>query len=341
MSILVTGAAGFIGSSLFCHLLDGGHDVLGVDNLNDYYDPALKEARLEQLVGRDGFAFEKLDLTEEAAVQGLRDRGIGPIVHLAAQAGVRHSITHPFAYLDANLVAWLEILELARAIKTPHLVLASSSSVYGANEALPFASNDTVDRPLSLYAATKRAGELLAHSYAHLYRIPTTITRLFTVYGPWGRPDMALWLFAEAIQEGRTIELFNEGKHRRDFTYIDDVVGALSALIDHPATPSGTYDPLLPEPDRSDAPFRIYNIGNDTSVELVHFVDLIEQALGKTTERRLVEMQPGDVEASLADIKPLKEAIGWSPTISIEEGIPRFVEWFKAWQARPKSSLQS
>lgn len=341
MSILVTGAAGFIGSSLCNALLQSGHEVIGVDNLNSYYDPALKEARLERLRGREGFTFERLDLTDPVAMEGLRDRGIGPIVHLAAQAGVRYSITHPFVYADANLTAWLEVLELARAVETPHLLLASSSSVYGANEKLPFSSADTVDRPLSLYAATKRAGELLAHSYAHLYEIPTSITRLFTVYGPWGRPDMALWLFAEAIQVGSTIELFNEGKHRRDFTYIDDVVKALQDLIEHPATPCSSYDPLKPAPDVSSAPFRIYNIGNDTSVELVEFVDVIEQALGQRTERRLVPMQPGDVEASLADIGPIREAIGWSPSTSIDVGVPRFVAWLKEWQARPQTFLQS
>ena len=341
MSILVTGAAGFIGSSLCGHLLDSGHEVLGVDNLNAYYDPALKEARLERLLSREGFTFQRLDLTDQVAMEGLRQCSIGPIVHLAAQAGVRHSITHPFEYMDANLTAWLEVLELARAIETPHLILASSSSVYGANESLPFASSDTVDRPLSLYAASKRAGELLAHSYAHLYRIPTSITRLFTVYGPWGRPDMALWLFAEAIQQGRSIDLFNEGKHRRDFTYVDDVVEALGGLIRHPATPSETYNPLAPEPDTSDAPFRIYNIGNDTSVELVYFVELIEKALGKTTQRQLMPMQPGDVEASLAEISPIKEAIGWSPSTPIEVGVPRFIEWLTAWQAEHESTLRS
>ena len=334
MSILVTGAAGFIGYHVCQRLLDGGAEVVGVDVLNDYYDLRLKEARLERLKEHKGFQFERLDLTDQAAVQGLQDRAIVGIVHLAAQAGVRHSIAHPYAYLDSNLTAWLEVLELARAIETPNLILASSSSVYGGNEALPFHASDSVDRPLSLYAATKRSGELLAHSYAHLYDIPTTIVRLFSVYGPWGRPDMSLWLFAQAIKEGRPIDLFNHGNHRRDFTYIDDVVDAITMLLEHPATPSADFDPHKPVPDQSDAPYRIYNIGNDSTVELVRYVELIEQALGKTAKRNLLPKQQGDVEASLADIEPIYRDIGWAPSTPIEEGVPKFIEWFTEWTAR-------
>ena len=334
MSILVTGAAGFIGYHTCHRLLSGGAQVVGVDLINDYYDPALKEARLQRLQAFGGFEFHRIDLTDKDAVQGLQDQGIMSIVHLAAQAGVRHSLTHPFDYLDANLTAWLEILELARAIKTPNLILASSSSVYGANEELPFQASQCVDRPLSLYAASKRGGELLAHSYAHLYGIPTTIVRLFSVYGPWGRPDMSLWLFAKAIKEGRPIDLYNEGNHRRDFTYVDDVVDAITMLLEHPATPAEAFDQNAPVPDLSDAPYRIYNVGNDTSVELLRYVELIEQCLGKTAIRNLLPKQPGDVEASLADIEPIHQAVGWAPSTPVEVGIPRFIEWFNEWNDR-------
>ncbi|MCH2161412.1 MAG: NAD-dependent epimerase/dehydratase family protein, partial [Phycisphaerales bacterium] len=268
MKILVTGAAGFIGFHTCQRLLAEGREVVGVDVVNDYYDPRLKEARLQKLQALPGFQFERIDLADHDAVSGLGELGIGPIIHLAAQAGVRYSIEQPFAYLESNLQAWMEVLELARAIACPHLVFASSSSVYGSGESLPFRADKSVDHPLSLYAASKRSGELLGHSYAHLYGIPTTCLRFFTVYGPWGRPDMALWKFVDAILNEQPIDLYNEGRHRRDFTYIDDVVNGVLRVLDAPAKPSDDFDRKSPVPDTSDAPFRVYNLGNDACVEL-------------------------------------------------------------------------
>ena len=318
MKILVTGAAGFIGHHVATSLLARGDEVLGIDSLNDYYDPALKLARIERLRAHDRFAFEKMDLSDRSAVGVLRDRGIDRIVHLAAQAGVRHSIEQPFDYLDANLAATLVILELARAIETSHLVFASSSSVYGLNEVMPFATEHPVDHPLSLYAATKRSGELMAHGYARLYGIPTTGLRFFSVYGTWGRPDMALWKFADAIREGRPIELYNHGRHRRDFTWIDDVVDGLLRVLDQPAAPDPEFDPANPRLDRSDAPFRLYNLGNDTNVDLLRFVGLIEEAMGRKAETILLPKQPGDVEASAADVGPMRREFGWEPTTPVD-----------------------
>lgn len=332
-SILVTGAAGFIGHHVADALLRRGDRVLGVDSMNDYYDPALKEARIERLRGHAGFEFERIDLADRAAIDRLRDRGVDRIVHLAAQAGVRHSIDQPFDYLDANLAAQLVVLELARTIEPAHLVFASSSSVYGGNETLPFATGHAVDHPLSLYAATKRSGELMAHGYARLYGIPCTGLRFFSVYGTWGRPDMALWKFADAIREGRPIELYNHGRHRRDFTWVDDVVDGVIRVLDQPATPDPAFDPANPSPDRSDAPFRLYNLGNDTNVDLLRYVELIEEAMGREARKVLLPKQPGDVEASAADVDPMRRDFGWEPTTPVEVGVPTFIEWWQGWRA--------
>ena len=333
MSVLVTGCAGFIGYHLSEALLRRGDEVLGVDSMNAYYDPTLKSARLERLKGREGFVFEQFDLADRAAIDLLRDRGIDRIVHLAAQAGVRHSIDQPFDYLDSNIATQLVILELARAIEPRHLVFASSSSVYGGNEALPSAAAHAVDHPLSLYAATKRSGELMAHSYARLYGIPSSGLRFFTVYGTWGRPDMALWRFAEAIHEGRPIELYNHGRHRRDFTWVGDVVDGILRVLDRPAEPDPDFDPMSSTPDRSDAPFRVYNLGNNSNVGLVRFVELIEQAMGRSAEKVLLPKQPGDVEASAADVAPMRREFGWEPTTPVEVGVPAFIEWWREWIA--------
>jgi len=332
LAVLVTGVAGFIGFHVGRALLERGERVLGVDSMNDYYDPALKNARLAQLREHPEFDFEHLDLADRTAVARLRERGLDRIVHLAAQAGVRHSIDHPFDYLDANLAAQLSVLEIARSIECTHLLFASSSSVYGGNAVLPFATDHAVDHPLSLYAATKRSGELMAHGYAKLYGIPTTGLRFFSVYGTWGRPDMALWRFAEAIDEGRPIELYNHGRHRRDFTWIGDVVDGVMRVLDRPATPDPGFDAAAPRPDRSDAPFRIYNLGNDTNVDLLRYVELIEQSLGRKAETILLPKQPGDVEASAADVEPMRRDFAWEPTTSVEEGVPAFIEWWKSWR---------
>lgn len=333
MPVLVTGCAGFIGYHLTEALLRRGDEVLGVDSMNTYYDPALKAARLARLQAREGFEFERLDLADRTVVDRLRDRGIDRIVHLAAQAGVRHSIDEPYDYLDSNLSAQLAILELARAIQSRHLVFASSSSVYGGNEVLPSSTEHTVDHPLSLYAATKRSGELMVHSYASLYGIPSTGLRFFSVYGPWGRPDMALWRFAAAIHEGRPIELYNHGHHRRDFTWVEDVVDGILRVLDRPAEPDPAFDPASPTPDRSDAPFRIYNLGNNINVDLLHYVELIEEAMGRSAEKVLLPKQPGDVEASAADVGPMHREFGWEPTTSVEVGVPTFIEWWREWMA--------
>ncbi|MGE5201900.1 MAG: NAD-dependent epimerase/dehydratase family protein [Acidobacteriota bacterium] len=324
MTVLVTGAAGFIGFHVAAALLRAGETVIGVDNLNDYYDVRLKEARLAALAGQKGFAFERLELAEPGALIRLveRHRGIDRVVHLAAQAGVRYSLVNPRAYVRANLVGQVEVLEVCRQIAgLKHLVFASSSSVYGGNTKLPFTVGDPVDTPQSLYAATKRADELMAHCYAHLYRIPTTGLRFFTVYGPWGRPDMAAWIFAEAILAGRPIQLFNHGKMRRDFTYIDDVVaGTLDCLAKPPAD------------DAAAAPYRLYNLGNHRSEELERFVSVLERALGRKAVRELLPMQPGDVAATYADIEASRRDFGFDPKTPIDEGLPRFVAWYREYR---------
>ncbi len=321
MTILVTGAAGFIGFHVATALLRRGEAVVGVDSLNDYYDVRLKEARLAELRQLKGFAFEKVELAERGAFAAVLDRhsGVDRVVHLAAQAGVRYSLTNPHAYISANIVGQLEVLEACRrAPGLKHLVFASSSSVYGGNTKLPFAVEDPVDTPQSLYAASKKADELMGYCYSHLYRIPMTGLRFFTVYGPWGRPDMAAWIFTEAILAGKPISLFNHGKMRRDFTYIDDIVAGVLDCLAKPPVDSGT------EP-----PFRIYNLGNHRSEELLRFVEVLETAIGAKAVRTLLPMQPGDVPATYADIEASRRDFGFDPKTGIDEGLPRFVAWYR------------
>jgi len=330
MRVLVTGAAGFIGFHVARKLLDRGDEVVGIDNLNDYYDPALKQARLSQLEGHDRFAFVKLDVSDRDRVATLfRERKVERVVHLAAQAGVRYSITNPHAYADSNLLGFLNILEGCRHNAVEHLVYASSSSVYGANEKVPFAESDPVDHPVSFYAATKKANELMAHSYAHLYRLPMTGLRFFTVYGPWGRPDMALFLFTRNILAGEAIDVFNNGDHMRDFTYIDDIAEGVVRTLDHVAAPSDEWDPLSPDPAISSAPYRVYNIGNNKPVRLLDFIAAIEKATGKKAIMNMLPMQKGDVEATYADIDALSRAVDFRPDTPIDEGIEAFVSWYR------------
>jgi len=328
--ILVTGAAGFIGFHVARRLLESGRSVIGVDNLNAYYAPALKEARCALLETFPRFQFVKLDLAGRDATAGLfAKHRFARVVHLAAQAGVRYSLIDPHAYVDANLQGFLNVLEGCRHNACRHLVFASSSSVYGANTRLPFRTSDHVDHPLSLYGASKRANELMAHSYAHLYGLPTTGLRFFTVYGPWGRPDMAMWLFASAILEGRALQLFNQGKMRRDFTYIDDVTESVVRLVDRPATGDPNWSAAAPDPARSVAPWRIYNIGNNAPVELLDVVRAIEHALGKKARIELLPMQPGDVPETYADVDDLMRDVGFRPKTPINEGIGNFIAWYR------------
>jgi UDP-glucuronate 4-epimerase len=328
--ILVTGVAGFIGFHVARRLLENGRPVIGLDNLNAYYDPRLKEARLAELAKLDRFRFEKLDLADRDGMAALMAEHRFPyVLHLAAQAGVRHSLVQPHAYVDANLQGFLNVLEGCRHNGCRHLLFASSSSVYGANTKLPFSVHDNVDHPISLYAATKKANELMAHSYAHLFALPTTGLRFFTVYGPWGRPDMALFIFASAILEGRPIKLFNHGNVRRDFTYVDDIVEAVVRLVDHVPTGNAAWSGAEPDPSSSRAPWRIYNIGNNRSVEVGRVVSLLEAELGRPAIKELVEMQPGDVAETCADVEDLTRAIGFRPKTPIEEGIRRFVAWYR------------
>ena len=328
---LVTGAAGFIGSHTAHRLLDRGDEVVGFDNVNDYYDPTLKEARLARLAARDGFRLVRGDLADRAAVERLfAETRPARVIHLAAQAGVRYSLTNPHTYVDSNLTGFLHILEGCRHHGAAHLTYASSSSVYGANTAMPFSVHQNVDHPLSLYAATKKANELMAHTYSHLYGLPTTGLRFFTVYGPWGRPDMALFLFTRAILEGRAIDVFNHGRMRRDFTYIDDIVEGVVRTSDHTAAPNPAWDAARPDPGTSAAPYRLYNIGNNNPVELLHLIATLEQALGRTAQKTFLPMQAGDVPATYADVDALADAVGFRPATSIEEGVARFVAWYRA-----------
>src|SRR5213594_3935022 len=332
MKILVTGAAGFIGATLAHHLLDRGDEVVGIDNLNDYYDVRLKQARLERLRARAGFLFHKLDIVERRPMGELFATGkFGAVVHLAAQAGVRYSIENPSAYVDANLVGFLHVLEGCRHTKVGHLVFASSSYVYGANTLLPFSEHDNVDHPVSLYAATKKANELMAHSYAHLYGLPCTGLRFFTVYGPWGRPDMALFKFTEGILAGRPIPVFNRGEMVRDFTYVDDIVEGVTRVMVQPAAPAAGWNGDHPDPATSYAPWRVYNIGNHKPVALMRVIELLEQALGKKAEKHWQPLQPGDVPATYADVDDLVKHVAFKPDTPIEVGIRRFVEWYRGY----------
>ena len=330
MRVLVTGAAGFIGSTLSQRLLARGDEVFGVDNLNDYYDPTLKEARLARLTSQRGFSFLKASLEERAAIdKTFADFRPQRVVNLAAQAGVRYSLENPRAYVDSNLVGFINILEACRHGGVEHLVYASSSSVYGANRKLPFSVRDPVDHPLSLYAATKKANELMAHTYSHLYGLPTTGLRFFTVYGPWGRPDMALFLFTRKILAGEPIEVFNHGNHTRDFTYVDDIVEGVIRTLDRVATPDPAWDALNPNTGTSAAPYRVYNIGNHRPVQLSNYIEIIEKCLGRKAEKVLKPLQPGDVPDTCADVAELMHDTGYSPNTSVELGIERFVAWYR------------
>jgi len=329
LKVLVTGTAGFIGMHAAHRLLDRGHDVIGVDSLTDYYDVALKRARLSTLVPHGSYSHIERDLCDAAAVEEIfAGAAFDRVIHLAAQPGVRYSLENPRSYIDRNITAFLNVLEACRHHRTPHLVYASSSSVYGGNTKLPFHESDPVDHPVSLYAATKRANELMAHTYSHLFGLPTTGLRFFTVYGPWGRPDMSPVLFARAIAEGRTIKLFNFGKSRRDFTYVDDIVEGIVRVMDHiPApAPSGAGGA---SPATSWAPYRVFNIGNHDSVEVSRFLGLLETALGRKAIVDLQPMEPGDVEATYANVDALNDAVGFAPSTSIEEGVTRFIAWFR------------
>ncbi len=342
MKVLVTGAAGFIGSALCQRLLDRRDFVIGVDNLNDYYDPTLKQARLNRLLGRDGFSFERRDISDNEAVKRLFETHRPDcVVNQAAQAGVRYSITHPHAYQEANLLGFLNILEASRHTNVKHLVYASSSSVYGGNQALPFSEKKGVDHPLSLYAATKRANELMAHSYSHLYGLPTTGLRYFTVYGPWGRPDMALFLFTQAILSGKPLDLFNYGRHRRDFTFIDDIIEGVVRILDKPAQTDTNWNALQPSPDRSSAPFRVYNIGNNSPVELEALINALEMALGKKAILNPLPLQPGDVFETCADVSEIERDFGFRPQTNIHDGVRQFVGWYLDYYGtKPKTSTQ-
>jgi UDP-glucuronate 4-epimerase len=328
-TILVTGAAGFIGSFVSRKLLDRGDRVLGLDNLNAYYDVALKEARLARLTADPGFEFVRADLADREAVEGLFARGeIDRVVHLAAQAGVRYSLTDPHAYAGANLTGFLHILEGCRHARVRHLVYASTSSVYGANTAMPFSPHQGADHPVSLYAATKRANELMAHSYSHLFALPTTGLRFFTVYGPWGRPDMALFKFARAILAGEPIDVYNHGDMRRDFTYVEDIAEGVVRALDHVAAPNPAWSGDAPDPATSRAPWRLYNIGNHEPVPLLRMIEVLEECLGRTAEKRLLPMQAGDVPATYADVDDLARDVGFVPRTPLAEGVRRFVEWY-------------
>ncbi|MBA8883561.1 NAD-dependent epimerase [Dokdonella fugitiva] len=334
MRILVTGAAGFIGSTLSHRLLERGDDVLGYDNLNDYYDPTLKEARLARLAPHANFRFVRGALEDRPALErAFAEFRPQRVVNLAAQAGVRYSLTNPYAYVEANLVGFINVLEACRHGGVEHLVYASSSSVYGANRKLPFSVQDAVDHPVSLYAATKKANELMAHTYSHLYQLPTTGLRFFTVYGPWGRPDMALFLFTRKILAGEPIEVFNHGKHTRDFTYIDDIVEGVIRTLDRVPAGDPAFDPMHPNPGSSAAPYRVYNIGNNRPVELAHYIEVLEQKLGRRAEKILLPLQPGDVPDTFADVAELSRDTGYAPSTPVEVGIGRFVDWYRAYYA--------
>jgi UDP-glucuronate 4-epimerase len=334
MKVLLTGAAGFIGMHVAERLLSRGDTVVGLDNLNSYYDIRLKEARLARLTTQPGFTFQKASVEDRVAMdQAFSEYQPSHVVHLAGQAGVRHSLVDPHCYIDSNLMGFLNVLEGCRHHPVKHLVYASSSSVYGGNAATPFAEDQNVDHPVSLYAATKKANELMAHSYSHLFNIPTTGLRFFTVYGPWGRPDMALFLFTEAILAGRTINIFNQGELVRDFTYVDDIVEGVIRVLDKPATPDPDFDPLSPNPAVGVAPFRIFNIGNSEPTPLMRYVKAIESAVGLTAQKRFMPMQPGDVHITSADTSALEAWVGFKPSTTVQDGVQQFVDWYRQYHS--------
>jgi len=331
MTWLVTGAAGFIGYHTAAALLARGDRVVGLDNLNDYYDVRLKQARLDRLEGRTGFTFVKASLEDKDAIEETYARnGIGRVIHLAAQAGVRYSIENPDAYVQSNLVGFQHMIDSARRTGVQHFVYASSSSVYGANQKIPFSVSDNVDHPVSLYAATKKSNELVAHTYSHLFGLPTTGLRFFTVYGPWGRPDMSLFQFTRRMLAGEPIQVFNYGKHKRDFTYIDDIVDGVIRVADRPPQPNPDYDPMSDDASASHAPYRIYNIGNNRPVELMTFIRTLEARLGIEAKKEFLPLQPGDVPATYADIDAIRRDVGFEPRTDIDEGIARFVAWYRS-----------
>lgn len=332
MLFLVTGAAGFIGSHVAHKLLERGDEVVGLDNVNDYYDPKLKEARLARLTSRKGFTFVKADIANRAAMDEVFAKYKFPrVIHLAAQAGVRYSITHPYAYIEANIVGFQNILEGCRHNECGHLTYASTSSVYGANTTMPFSVHHHVNHPLTLYAATKKANELFAHTYSNLFALPTTGLRFFTVYGPWGRPDMALFLFAKNILEGKPIDVFNHGHHTRDFTYVDDIAEGVVRAADQPTTRDEQWRSDEPDPATSSAPWRVFNIGNGKPVPLLRYIEVLEQELGKKAEMNLLPLQPGDVPDTSADVRALADAVGYRPDTPVEVGVKRFVEWYRSY----------
>jgi UDP-glucuronate 4-epimerase len=330
MKFLVTGAAGFIGFHTSRYLLNRGDTVIGIDNINDYYDPSLKEARLSQLINQDNFKFHKEDIIDKEAIDNIfKTESPDYVIHLAAQAGVRYSLENPYAYIDSNVTGFMNILEACRHYPVKHLVFASSSSVYGSNTKMPFSVNDNVDHPLSLYAATKKSNELMAHTYSHLYNIPVSGLRFFTVYGPWGRPDMALFIFTQKILNGEKIDVFNNGQHKRDFTYVDDIVEGVIRVADNVATTNPDWDSDEPDSATSKAPYRLYNIGNNKPVELMYFIEQIEKNLNMKAEKNYLPLQPGDVPATYANVDALIDYVDYSPSTSIESGIENFIKWYK------------
>jgi len=332
MKILVTGAAGFIGMHVSQLLLARGDRVVGLDNLNDYYSPELKQDRLSRLLPSAGFRFVKMDVADRAAMASLfAEEGFDRVVHLAAQAGVRYSLVNPHAYIDSNVVGFMNVLEGCRHVGVQHLVYASSSSVYGGNTKMPFSEHDNIDHPVSMYAATKKANELMAHTYSHLFGLATTGLRFFTVYGPWGRPDMALFLFAKAILEDRAIDVFNHGEMVRDFTYIDDIAEGVVRVLDRPAAADPAFDPAQPDPARSNAPYRVFNIGNSDPVRLMDFIESIEQSLGKPALKNFLPLQDGDVPATFAEVTELTGWTGFKPATPVREGVARFVDWYRSY----------
>ena len=335
MKVLVTGAAGFIGMHCIERLLARGDQVVGIDNLNDYYDVTLKESRLSRIADHAAFQFHRVSIEDKEAMAGIfAEEKPDRVIHLAAQAGVRYSLENPHAYIDANLQGFMNILEGCRHNDVAHLAYASSSSVYGGNAQMPFSEHHSVDHPVSLYAATKKANELMAHTYSHLYGLPTTGLRFFTVYGPWGRPDMALFLFTDAIRNGRPIDVFNQGAMVRDFTYIDDIVEGVIRVLDKTATPDPDFDPMNPDPGTSTAPFRVFNIGNGNPTPLMDYIGALEDALGMTAEKNMMPMQPGDVPATSADTSELRDWVGFAPNTDVRDGVQRFVDWYIGYYGR-------